>query len=81
MIEASNSENVQDFTGMSGPGLAKALQMKKAIFVCESKAQILRALKHGLARDLRMTSFRPKNMGSLALFTKWNIFLDDPLLN
>ena len=33
MIEASNSENVQDFTGMSGPGLAKALQMKKATFV------------------------------------------------
>ena len=32
MIEASNSENVQDFTGMNGHGLAKALQMKKAFF-------------------------------------------------
>ena len=37
MIEASNSENVQDFTGMSGPGLAKALQMKKATFCAKAR--------------------------------------------
>ena len=78
MIEASNSENVQDFTGMSGPGLAKALQMKKANFVCESKAQILRALKHGLASGSQNDFISTKKHGQPYFVHKIEYFLVQP---